>query len=79
MQVQDPPLVLDFGGSAEGETRFRPYTMSGPVLDYTLWPAMLLHKGGPLVFKGVAQFKKKAEEQKNETVENTNVTDVKWD
>ncbi|XP_053399529.1 reticulocyte-binding protein homolog 2a-like isoform X1 [Mercenaria mercenaria] len=64
MQIQDPPLVLDFGTETSEPSRFRPYTISGPQLDYILWPAMLLHGNGAIVSKGVAQFKKELKNEK---------------
>ncbi|KAH3831012.1 hypothetical protein DPMN_104271 [Dreissena polymorpha] len=52
-----------------------PYTASGTELDYVVWPAMLLHEGGPILFKGIAQFKEKLEESQQETDQVTKVTD----
>ncbi|KAL4228438.1 Mitochondria-eating protein [Mactra antiquata] len=57
MVVQSPPMLLHITDDGDRfDTNFyRPYTASGPIVNYTVWPAMLLHKGGPVVSKGVAQ------------------------
>ena len=34
---------------------FKEYTTRGKYLDFCVWPAMLLHKDGPILGKGVAQ------------------------
>ncbi|XP_060583046.1 uncharacterized protein LOC132739367 [Ruditapes philippinarum] len=34
---------------------FKEYTCRGTYLDFVVWPALFLHKGGPLLNKGVAQ------------------------
>ncbi|XP_052811629.1 uncharacterized protein LOC128239165 isoform X4 [Mya arenaria] len=59
MSVQDPPVVFDTpktGGKFDSD-RYRTYTKMGKQLDYVVWPPMLLHAGGPLLAKGVAQGK----------------------
>jgi hypothetical protein len=37
---------------------FKEYTCRGKYLDFVVWPALFLHKGGPLLNKGVAQGRK---------------------
>ena len=34
---------------------FKEYTTRGYYLDYIVWPALFLHKDGPLLSKGIAQ------------------------
>lgn len=58
MCVQDPPVVL--GKTADpGDTfdtnMYKPYTNTGTMVAYVVWPPLLLHKGGPLLVKGVVQ------------------------
>ncbi|CAC5361576.1 unnamed protein product [Mytilus coruscus] len=58
MAVQDPEMYLD--SDVEQKTKFdkdhyREYTKSGPMFLYSIWPALYLHKNGPLMIKGVAQ------------------------
>jgi hypothetical protein len=37
---------------------FKEYTCRGTYMDFVVWPALFLHKGGPLLNKGVAQGRK---------------------
>lgn len=58
MAIQDPPMYLDFGpemGSVIDKNVFRLYTKSGENVDFLVWPAVFLHKNGPIVQKGVLQ------------------------
>lgn len=41
----------------EKET-FKEYTTRGKFLDFIVWPALYLHKGGPLLAKGIAEGSK---------------------
>lgn len=54
--ICDPPLeyVFEIGDQLAD---FREYTKSGKVVDFVVWPAMYLCKHGPLMCKGVAQFR----------------------
>lgn len=58
MVVQDPPVVI--ASVARPRERFdnalyKAYTSSGTLIDFVVWPALLLHKGGPVLIKGTAQ------------------------
>ncbi|XP_056011830.1 RB1-inducible coiled-coil protein 1-like isoform X2 [Ostrea edulis] len=60
MVAQDPPVCLK--PSEKNDKKFdkeiyREFTSSGKKIDYVVWPALLLHEGGPLLNKGVAQPK----------------------
>lgn len=62
MVICDPPLALSENKNGEKfkSEVFRPYTRSqkdikSPVIEMTVWPALYLHEGGPLLSKGVAQ------------------------
>jgi len=59
MNVQDPPVVIDTGttGGPFNAERFRTYTKTGNTMDYVVWPPLLLHEGGAMLAKGVAQGK----------------------
>ncbi|XP_061184514.1 uncharacterized protein LOC133192537 [Saccostrea echinata] len=64
MHVQDPPMVLDFGSSEiVDKNMFRLFTRSGEIVDFVVWPAVLLHENGPLVQKGVVQPKKTSKQR----------------
>ncbi|XP_052794205.1 uncharacterized protein LOC128227578 isoform X1 [Mya arenaria] len=57
MVVQTPPM--DFKSARKGDhfdkNIFNYYTKSGKFIDVVVWPALLLHKDGPVVGKGIAQ------------------------
>ena len=59
MCVQEPPVVFD---SLDHYDKFdtncyKAFMKQGKTVDYYVWPALLLHEGGPLLAKGVAQGK----------------------
>lgn len=57
MVIQDPPMVLKFirnGEKMDKEGPFKPYSKTGRVVEVCVWPALLLHEGGPLIAKGFA-------------------------
>lgn len=60
MSAQDPPVILDManqkGREFDGD-RFRTYTKAGKIVDFVVWPPVVLHKDGPLLCKGVVQCK----------------------
>ena len=60
MVVQSPPMALaEFKPNEELKKEvYKEYTASGTHIDYIVWPALLLQKGGAVVGKGVAQGKK---------------------
>lgn len=78
--ISDPPLVYAFDANTNVDD-FRGYTKSGDEIDYVVWPSMYLHEYGPLLYKGVVQYKMtdkyedKPEPQK--IVEDDDKTDVK--
>ena len=52
------PLCCDASGSRGdifNKETYRYYQTSGTKLDYIVWPALQLHKDGPLLSKGVAE------------------------
>ncbi|XP_052280084.1 myosin-13-like isoform X2 [Dreissena polymorpha] len=59
MSVQDPAVVIDVvkTPSKFDFDRYRSYTKSGTIMEFVVWPTMLLHIGGPILMKGVAQCK----------------------
>ncbi|XP_053390700.1 uncharacterized protein LOC128553540 [Mercenaria mercenaria] len=54
----EPPVYVEFmdvGDDILFDTnKYKPYTKSGKLLDYIVWPAVYLHKDGPILAKGVA-------------------------
>lgn len=62
MSVQDPPVTMCFKcrqNKKFDKSLFSEYTQTGDVYDFLVWPALLLHEGGPLLRKGIAQPKQK--------------------
>ncbi|XP_053400222.1 uncharacterized protein LOC123557876 isoform X2 [Mercenaria mercenaria] len=61
MVVQSPPMVLATCEAEEkfDKNKFKEYTKSGDVVDFLVWPALLLEKDGSVVVKGVAEAKRK--------------------
>uniref|UniRef100_A0A194AN19 Mitochondria-eating protein C-terminal domain-containing protein n=1 Tax=Pinctada fucata TaxID=50426 RepID=A0A194AN19_PINFU len=60
MSIQDPPIFMDFSaksGANYDATNWREYTKKGTEVDFMVWPALFLHKDGPLLSKGVLQPK----------------------
>lgn len=56
--VQDPPMVIDFeSGQIFDKQSWKEYTRSGTEVEYIVWPALYLYKGGPIMVKGVVQPK----------------------
>lgn len=58
MSIQTPPLSFapkPAKGRNLDTDLYTQYTQSGTKVDYVVWPACLLHKGGPLLAKGVIQ------------------------
>lgn len=58
MCVSDPPLVLEYEnleGKPIDRSIFNLYDRTGSVAEYVVWPALLLHKNGPILAKGTIQ------------------------
>lgn len=58
MNIQEPPVYMVTDVDPNSLHMFRAYTRSGDVIDYVVWPSLLLKEDGPLLYKGVAQMKK---------------------
>ncbi|KAK3602842.1 hypothetical protein CHS0354_026401 [Potamilus streckersoni] len=57
MCIQNPQMYLyRCEAGVPSEENFRSYTRSGTVVEYCVWPCVYLHKGGPIMMKGVAQM-----------------------
>lgn len=59
MYFEDPPVYLDVdipGGEFDTE-KYRPYKNTGGEYKYQVWPCLYLHKGGPILGKGIAEGK----------------------
>ncbi|KAL3878221.1 hypothetical protein ACJMK2_030588 [Sinanodonta woodiana] len=79
MSIQDPPVVLvqdPIKGDRFDTNIYKYYVNSGDTVDYVVWPALLLHKDGPVLTKGVAQpFPRSRSKSAFSPVENNNTND----
>ena len=57
MKMQTPPMALIWANPKQNvdKNRFTFYTRRGDVIEQCVWPALELHKNGPLVSKGIVQ------------------------
>lgn len=59
MVIQDPPVHLetvDITTNVEfDQTLYKPFSKSGEVIRYLVWPVLRLYKRGPVLCKGIAQ------------------------
>lgn len=58
MCIQDPPLAMEyenFEGKPVDRSKFNLYDRNGTITEFVVWPALLLHKNGPILTKGVVQ------------------------
>ncbi|XP_071125613.1 uncharacterized protein [Mytilus edulis] len=54
--IHHPPLQYVFEADEQPDD-FRKYTQGGTIVDFVVWPSMYLYANGPILNKGVAQFK----------------------
>lgn len=59
MKIQDTPMVLTWAKAQDkfDRNKHTQYTRKGEIIEYPVWPGVLLHTGGPLMAKGVVQCK----------------------
>ncbi|XP_060073303.1 uncharacterized protein LOC132553108 [Ylistrum balloti] len=58
MRIKKPPMHIDADmeeGSDINVDFYKNYTQRGKRVKYQVWPALFLHKGGPLLCKGIVQ------------------------
>lgn len=57
MKIQDPPICLVWQEKGEkiNKENFTYYSKRGDVVAFCVWPAVFLHKDGPLMSQGVLQ------------------------
>ncbi|VDI68012.1 Hypothetical predicted protein [Mytilus galloprovincialis] len=56
--IQDPMMHLDedvHEGTGFDKNIYKEFVQSGNTVRYIVWPALFLHKNGPLLYKGVVQ------------------------
>lgn len=58
MAIQEPVMYLDDdlkAGIPMDKNTYKDYVKNGDTVVYVVWPALFLHRNGPLLYKGVAQ------------------------
>lgn len=58
MAIQDPVMYLDEDVPVDTQidkNTYREFVKSGNTVAFVVWPALFLHKDGPLLYKGVVQ------------------------
>lgn len=58
MAIQDPVMYLDEDIPADTQidkNTYKEFADRGNTVAFVVWPALFLHKGGPLLYKGVVQ------------------------
>ncbi|KAL3878218.1 hypothetical protein ACJMK2_030586 [Sinanodonta woodiana] len=58
MAIQDVPVVMGHMPKRFEDFNiklYKPYSRSGSKIEFTVWPPLLLHEGGPVLATGVAQ------------------------
>ncbi|XP_071127668.1 myosin heavy chain, clone 203-like [Mytilus edulis] len=68
MVIQDPVMFLDDDPvpfSPIDKNTYKEFVKSGDSVAYVVWPALFLHNGGPLLYKGVVQAYWKKDEDDN--------------
>ncbi|CAC5392364.1 unnamed protein product [Mytilus coruscus] len=58
MAIQDPVMYLDEDVPADTQidkNTYKEFVKSGNTVAFVVWPALFLHKDGPLLYKGVVQ------------------------
>lgn len=57
MCTQATPMHLEFCNKGDRPTSiFKPFTRAGNAVENCVWPALFLHKNGPLMEKGIAHL-----------------------
>ncbi|KAK3607097.1 hypothetical protein CHS0354_026304 [Potamilus streckersoni] len=73
MCIKDPPMYIYCDKEAVFDhNKYVPYTKTGQEISYVVWPALFLHRNGPLMRKGVAQGESKKERARNDKVNAAN-------
>ncbi|KAL3879962.1 hypothetical protein ACJMK2_032238 [Sinanodonta woodiana] len=66
MCIQAPPIKLEFNHTKKAISKhFRHYTRSGDIPDFVVWPVLFLHDNGPVLSKGVIQFRASETSEQN--------------
>jgi len=82
MVIKEPPMVLvhdQMEGKLIDRNLFSVYTKRGSVVDFVIWPALILYKNGPILSKGVVQGKEDKKQEIPERKQDVKTETVKGD
>lgn len=71
MCITEPPMVIEyrnFENTPMDTNIFNQYNRTGSVVEYVVWPALLLHENGPVLSKGTAQVHSDPSKQKKSKI-----------
>lgn len=67
MYISDPQLVIEcenLEGNVMDTNKFNNYDRAGTVIEFVVWPVLLLHKNGPVLAKGIVQTNRNPDKKK---------------
>jgi len=69
MAIQDPPVSLHIPSKQRSfdKKMYRYYTEVGEEMAFVVWPPMVLHDGGAILMKGVAEGRSAMDDNPNLT------------
>ena len=82
MVVKEPPMVLvhdQMEGQPIDHNLFSLYTKRGSVVEFVIWPALILNKNGPILSTGVVQGKENKTQEAAEIKHDVNTKSLEGD
>ena len=82
MVIKEPPMILvhdQMEGQPIDHNLFSVYTKRGSVVEFVIWPALILNKTGPILSKGVVQGKENKTQEYVEKKHDVKTKSVKGD
>lgn len=67
MYISDPQLVIEYEnveGKVMDTNKFNKYDRTGTIIEFVVWPVLLLHKDGPVLAKGTVQTNRVPDKKK---------------
>lgn len=67
MYISDPQLVIEYEnveGKVMDTNKFNKYDRTGTIIEFVVWPVLLLHKNGPVLAKGTVQTNRDPDKKK---------------
>lgn len=67
MYISDPQLVIEcenLEGKVMDTNKFHKYDRTGTIIEFVVWPVLLLHQNGPVLAKGTVQTNRDPDKKK---------------